>query len=313
MKLKDLHLLPKFRDSISHLYIEHCRVDRDAKAICFHTVDGTVPVPCANLGVLMLGPGVSITHAAIMSLADNGCLVIWCGEEGVRYYASGTGETRSARNTLYQARLWADNDTHLAVVRRMYEVRFDNPLPPNLTLRQIRGMEGNRVRCTYAEMSRSTGVPWTQRTYSRESWATADPINRALSAANSCLYGICHAGILSAGFSTSLGFIHTGKILSFVYDIADLYKTEVTIPIAFREASQDGPSLETRVRHAVRDHIATSKLMARIIDDIYNVLNIDESSIEESYADDPAKPSELWDPDDDAVAGGVNHSEEISP
>lgn len=313
MRLKDLHLLPKFRDSISHLYIEHCRVDRDTKAICFHTIDGTVPVPCANLGVLMLGPGVSISHAAIMSLADNGCLVIWCGEEGVRYYASGTGETRSARNTLYQARLWADDATHLAVVRRMYEIRFEKPLPPNLTLKQIRGMEGIRVRTTYAEMSRTTGVPWSHRTYARDSWGTADPINRALSAANSCLYGICHAGILSAGFSTSLGFIHTGKVLSFVYDIADLYKTEVTIPIAFREAAQEGSSLETRVRHAVRDHIASSKIMKRIVDDIYNVLNIDESVDEESYADDPARPSELWDPENDSVAGGVNHSEVLLP
>src|SRR5579875_2210455 len=222
--MKDLHTLPKVRDSWSYLYVEHCRVDQEGKAIVLHDAEGRTPVPCAALTLLMLGPGTSITHAAIRTLAENGCLVMWTGEGAVRFYAVGMGETRSARHLLEQARRWADPILRLAVVRRMYSMRFPEPLDDYLSLQQIRGREGIRVREAYARASRATGVPWKGRSYQRDQWGSTDPINRALSAANSCLYGVCHAAIVSAGFSPALGFIHTGKMLSFVYDIADLYK-----------------------------------------------------------------------------------------
>ena len=88
MLTKDLHTLPKIRDRWSYLYIEHAKIDKEDQAIAFHDAMGTTPVPCAGLTLLMLGPGVSITHAAILTLADNGCLVAWVGEHGVRFYAS---------------------------------------------------------------------------------------------------------------------------------------------------------------------------------------------------------------------------------
>jgi CRISPR-associated protein Cas1 len=217
---------------VSYLYVEHCRIDQEDKAIALHDKNGKTPVPCASLVMLMLGPGTSITHAAIRALADNGCLVIWSGEENVRFYAQGMGETRSARNLLRQARLCSNPDRRLQVVLRMYQHRFDEPLGGGMTLRQIRGREGIRVRESYARASRATGVPWHGRSYVSTNWAAADPVNRALSCANSCLYGICHAAIVSMGYSPALGFIHTGKMLSFVYDIADLYKADLTIPLA---------------------------------------------------------------------------------
>lgn len=170
MRLKDLHLLPKFRDSLSYLYVEHCKVEQDEKAIALWDAQGKVPVPCAGLTVLMLGPGVSITHAAVATLADNGCLVLWCGEEGVRLYAQGLGLTRSAGYFLHQARLWAHPDTRLQVVFRLYRMRFAEPLEDSLTLQQIRGREGVRVREAYARASRETGVPWHGRAYRRDAF-----------------------------------------------------------------------------------------------------------------------------------------------
>jgi CRISP-associated protein Cas1 len=158
--MKDLHVLPKVRDSLSYLYVEHCRIDQEDKAIALHDKNGKTPVPCAALVMLMLGPGTSITHAAIRALADNGCLVVWSGEENVRFYAQGLGETRSARNLLRQARLCSNPDRRLQVVLRMYQHRFDEPLGDGKTLRQIRGREGIRVREAYARASRATGVPW---------------------------------------------------------------------------------------------------------------------------------------------------------
>src|SRR5262249_17509328 len=157
--------LPKVRDSWSYLYVEHCRVDQEDKAIAMHDANGKVPVPCAALTTLMLGPGTAITHAAMRTLAENGCLVIWAGEEGVRCYAQGTGETRSAQHVLRQARLCSDPSQRLQVVRRLYAMRFPEPLPKTLTLEQIRGREGVRVREAYARASRESGVPWQGRAY----------------------------------------------------------------------------------------------------------------------------------------------------
>lgn len=310
--MEDLHQLPKIRDSWSYLYVEHCRIDRQDKAVVLHDDRGKVPVPCATLSVLMLGPGTTVTHDAIHVLAGSGCLVLWCGEQGVRFYAQGTGETRSAANLLHQARLWADPRRHLEVVVRMYQARFQERLEPNLTLRQIRGKEGIRVREAYARASRDTGVKWEGRSYSRDAWSRSDPINRALSAANSCLYGICHAAIVSCGYSPALGFIHTGKQLSFVYDVADLYKTETAIPIAFEETAKGEGNLETRVRHAFRDSIAGQRLLDRIVPDLQHLLDLPMPVSEgpsTDFDEDGAAPGGLWDPGNVNVPGGINFGE----
>ncbi len=311
MKLQDLHVLPKFRDGWSYLYVEHCKVDKDAQSIAIHDATGRVPVPCANLALLMLGPGVSISHDAVSVLADHGCLVAWCGEEGVRFYAVGLGETRSACNFLHQARMWADEKLRLQVVRNLYQIRFTEKLDPELTLQQIRGKEGIRVRETYARFSQETGVPWSGRSYRRDDWNNSDPVNRALSTANSCLYGICHAAIVSAGFSPALGFVHTGKMLSFVYDVADLYKTEVTIPAAFKATTEGTDKLEQRVRQTCRDTFVATHLLERIIPDLLTVLAVpaqESDAGSEQFDQELAAPGALWDPEQGTVEGGRIYS-----
>lgn len=309
MRLQDLHDLPKFRDGWSYLYVEHCRIDQEDKAVAIHDAGGKAPVPCANLALLMLGPGVSITHAAVSVLADHGCLVAWCGEEGVRFYAVGLGETRSAANFLHQVRMWADEDLRMQVVRRLYQLRFAERLEPELTLRQIRGKEGIRVREAYAVASEVSGVPWSGRNYSRDQWNKGDPVNRALSTANACLYGICHAAIVSAGFSPALGFIHTGKMLSFVYDVADVYKTEITVPAAF-QAAMSPVDLERRVRLGCRDLFVSTRLLERIIPDIQAALAAPSrgpTGGDDRFDREVAAPGGLWDPEAGEVEGGCSH------
>jgi CRISPR-associated protein Cas1 len=316
LKIQDLHILPKFRDGLSYLYVEHCRVDQEAKAIAVHDASGMVPVPCAGLALLMLGPGVSITHAAISVLADHGCLVAWCGEGGVRFYATGLGETRSASNLLHQARMWGRDELRLEVVRRMYQMRFAERIDPTLTLQQIRGMEGKRVREAYSRASREAGIRWAGRSYRRDGWDKADPLNRALSSANACLYGICHSAIVSGGFSPSLGFIHTGKVLSFVYDIADLYKTKITVPLAFRLVAEGKQTLERNVRAACRDAFIASRLLERIIPDIQRILGLlpREADFDmERFNADSAAPGWLWDPKELQIKGGVSFPLEEYP
>lgn len=319
--MRDLHDLPKFRDGLSHLYVERCHIDQESKAIAIHDAGGKTPVPVSALALLMIGPGATITHAAVCALADNGCLVVWCGEAGVRFYAQGLGETHSARRLLLQARLVSDEEARRQVVMRMYQIRFPEPLDTRLTIQQIRGMEGARVRDAYRQAARQYGVEWQGRAYKRDDWGKADPVNRALSAANACLYGLCHAAILSAGYSPALGFVHTGKQLSFVYDIADLYKTEISIPVAFAIAARGGGGVDRAARLRCRDIFRERRLLRRVIPDIERLLDVPEDEREDPHNvieidADPARPEPLWAPKDEpaqAVGEDEPHTETPSP
>ena len=296
--MQNLQELPRFADKLSYLYVEHAVVDRHEKAIAIHRADGTTAVPAASLAVLLLGPGTTITHAAVHTLAENNCQVLWCGEHGVRFYAQGLGGARHSRNLLRQAALVSNELTRLQVVIRMYCMRFEDDIDDNITLQQLRGKEGVRVRQAYAEASQRYNVPWEGRSYARAAWNSANPVNRALSAANACLYGVVHAAILSAGYSPALGFVHCGKQLSFVYDVADLYKVVYTIPTAFAIAAENPSDLEHRVRLACRDRFRETRLMERVLPDIVKALDVPiEEPVEDEFSADAARPAGLWQPE----------------
>lgn len=296
--MQNLRILPKLRDSLSYLYIEHAIIDQKDAAIEYINQDGKVMVPVSALCVLMLGPGTSITHAAIRTLAENGCTVLWTGEDATRFYAQGTGETRRGYHLLHQAEMVSNEIKHMEVVIRMYKFRFNQTLDASLSLPQLRGMEGVRVRETYAKASRRFGVKWSGRFYDRSNWNSSDPLNRALSAANALLNGLCHAAIVSGGYSPALGFIHTGKQLSFVYDVADLYKVEFTIPLAFELVSQSPENVEKRIRETLREKFRAAKLLDRILPDIDTLLVTPDDIESEFPADsDQALPEPLWEED----------------
>jgi len=271
--MKTLHELPRFQDRWSYLYLERGVLDQEAGGLVLHTLDADTPLPIDQLSLVMLGPGISITHAAVKALAANNCLLAWVGEQGIRLYAHSTGGTFSARRLILQAKLASDDDSRLAVAYRMYQKRFPGTPLEGKSIEQVRGMEGLRVRKAYEHFAAQHGMTWEGRDYDQGDWFKATAANRALSAANACLYGVCHAAIVSAGYSAALGFIHTGKMLSFVYDVADLYKTETTVPLAFRLASTVTKELERTVRSECRQVFHTCRLMERILPDIAEVLN----------------------------------------
>jgi CRISPR-associated protein Cas1 len=271
--MADLHELPKFEDRWTHLYLERGGLDKDKEGLVFRQGEGRTLIPIDQLSLVMLGPGTSITQQAAKALAANNCLMCFVGEEGVKMYAFATGGTHSARRLLRQAELYASPAEREHVARRMYLKRFPSPVATDVTIQQLRGMEGARVRKTYEQMALDHGVKWEGRNYDQSSWHTADPLNRALSSANACLYSLCHAAILSAGYSPAIGFIHTGKVLSFVYDVADLYKTEITIPLAFKAAAETQDHVERTARLACRDMFKKTKLIQRILPDIAEVLD----------------------------------------
>lgn len=273
----DLH---RVEDRISTLYVERCHVDRAENAVVFINRERTVRVPAAFLGAVLIGPGTRITHAAAVLLADSGTSVCWVGEHGVRMYAAGLGPSRGGHVALRQAELVSDRVRRLQVARAMFQYRFPEVDCSEATMAQLRGMEGARVKKIYRAESERTGVRWTKRSYKAgDAFAQGDDINRVLSAANAALYGACHAAIVGVGAVPALGFVHTGSAISFVLDIADLYKAEYTIPLAF-DLVADGLTEEADARTALRARFAEGRFMPRVVRDILQLLaaeTLDES------------------------------------
>lgn len=304
---QDLHILPKLRDSLSFLYVEHCILEQFNSSIIMITKTGKTPIPIAAMTVLLIGPGVSITHAAIKSICDCGCMAVWCGENGAKFYAMGTGETRSSQNLLIQAKYCMNAEDHLVIAKRMYIRRFPGINCRDMTIQQLRGLEGIRVRESYKVAAQNTGIKWNKRSYKKTNWDDADPVNRALSLANAILYSVCQAAIVSLGYSTGLGFIHTGKILSFVYDVADLYKAEMTIPVAFSSVKNCNGNLDREVRLECRQSFYTHHLLKRIPEDLAWIFNSSE------FIDDISMiTGALWDDKNGVIQGGINHADDLT-
>lgn len=284
MPLINLHTLPQFADRMSWLYLEYGRVEKTDNGLVFSDKTGETPLPVAALTTLLLGPGTVITHRAACAAAQMNCLLTWVGEGGIRLYASATGGTSQTRNLYRQARVWANPAARLAVVRKMYAKRFSEELPPEMRLQEIRGKEGARVKAAYQQIAQECGVKWVRRQYDAGDWAKADLPNRCLSSATACLYGLVHAAMTSAGYSPALGFIHTGAPLSFVYDVADLYKPDHAVRIAFEVAAKPPKDPEREVRKRCRTDFLFNKLLDKILPDISALFTVPEA---EDASDEP--------------------------
>lgn len=261
------------KDRISMVFVQYGQIDvLDGAFVVIDKNGVRTHIPLGSVACIMLEPGTRISHAAVNLAATVGTLLVWVGESGVRLYSSGQPGGARADRLLYQARLALDDELRLKVVRKMYELRFGEPAPAKRSVEQLRGIEGARVRGTYKLLAQQYQVNWQARNYDRNQWDAADIPNRCLSAATACLYGITEAAVLAAGYAPAVGFIHTGKPLSFVYDIADLYKFDTVVPLAFRIAAKSPAEPEREVRLACRDLFRSDKLLARIIPLIEEVL-----------------------------------------
>ncbi|MBI5510178.1 MAG: type I-E CRISPR-associated endonuclease Cas1 [Deltaproteobacteria bacterium] len=293
------------KERVSLLFLERGHLDvLDGAFVLVDKTGVRVHIPVGGVACLLLEPGIRVSHAAVALASRVGCLLVWVGEGGVRLYASGQpGGARSDR-LLYQAKLALDDSARLKVVRKMYAMRFGEAPPERRSIDQLRGIEGARVRKTYEALARQHRVRWVRRDYDPNAWNTADVANRCLSAATSCLYGITEAAVLAAGYAPAVGFIHSGKPLSFVYDIADIVKFEAVVPLAFRVAARNPQEPEREVRLGCRDVFRQSKLLERLIPLIEEVLAAGELQPPEMAPEQipPAIP-------EDAVQGDGGHRE----
>ncbi|MCM3898059.1 type I-E CRISPR-associated endonuclease Cas1e [Gordonia sputi] len=299
--------LVRISDRMSFIYLERCTVHRDDNAITATDGRGVVHIPTATIGALLLGPGTRVTHQAMVLLAESGATAVWVGEQGVRYYAHGRPLGRTSRLLDAQAKLVTNRDSRLAVAREMYAMRFPGEETDRLTMQQLRGKEGARVRRCYRENAERTGIEWKRRDYDPNDFGAGDMINQALSAATTCLYGMAHSVIVALGCSPGLGFVHTGHDRSFVYDVADLYKAEVAIPIAFDVAAEEVEDVPAVTRRKVRDELYSGKFLPRCASDITQLLT---GGDEEPSSGLDADVVYLWDDKLKAVASGTNYPDD---
>ena len=259
--------LPRIEERISFLYVDQCRLEKDDGAILIQTNQGTVSVPSGQLIVLMLGPGTTVTHRMVQIASEAGMQIVWCGEDGVRFYAGGSSLSGNTEFLLKQAGIVSNPKLRLAAAKRMYKIRYPNEDFTNCTMRQLLGKEGKRVNQRYRELAEQYAFVWNGRRYSAKNYESNTPLQNALSCANACLYGICYSVIFAMGLSPGLGIVHSGMAKSFVLDIADIYKESISFPTAFQIVSEGTADLEHRIRIAMRQHFKEQHLPNRIVKD----------------------------------------------
>lgn len=272
----EIQELPVVRDRYTFIYLERCVLRREDSALKAEFGDQYTLIPSHAFLVIMLGPGTSVTHQAIELAGESGLTMVWVGEGAARFYACGKPLTASSNLLISQAKCVSSNRLRMKAVRTMYAMRFPDEDFSDLTLQQMRGKEGARVRAEYKRQSEMWNVPWNGRSYKAGDYTESDDVNKALSIANSCLYAIAQAVVTALGLSPGLGFIHTGHERSFIYDLTDLYKADYSIPVAFEVASEKSVNIFTAVRKKMRDSFQKNNLVERMVSDIRKILSVPE-------------------------------------
>lgn len=264
-----LETLAMAKDRWTPIYLEHGRLEIDDSSVKWLGADGTLTrLPIATVTALILGPGTTITHAAVKACADCNTPVFWMGEEGMRFYAFGITPNHANSMARKHATAWGNKKRNETIARNMFRFRFEDAEVDSANVKQLRGMEGKRVKREYARLGIEYGVTWKGRDYNASNWNLADGINRALSAANASFYALTAAVVCSLGYIPQLGFVHEAGTLPFIYDVADLYKHETSWPAAFHAISQDPSDDGTLTRKLLKERIEKQRILQRMPKDL---------------------------------------------
>jgi CRISPR-associated protein Cas1 len=268
-----LETLAMARDRWTPLYLEHGRIEVDDSSVKWIGSDRTVlRIPVATISALMLGPGTTITHAAIRACSQVNTPVCWVGADGVKFYAFGVTPTHDNERARKHSEFHASKQKRVEIARKMFFKRFPDTVVKENTIETLRGMEGRRVKALYEEFGVKYGVTWKGRNYDASNWELADNINKAVSAANAALYALTTAIVCSMGYLPQLGFIHSAGTLPFVFDVADMYKPELTLPAAFQAVSVREDATEEEVIALLKTRIEEGKYMHRIPQEVEELM-----------------------------------------
>ncbi len=264
--------LPRVKDKYPFLYLERGRLEIDDSSIKWIDSEANVvPIPVATINCLLLGPGTSVTHEAIKVATAANCSVSWVGEDSLLFYAAGFLPTADTRNLKRQIKLAADDDSSLRVARAFYARRFPDADLDGLTLPQMMGMEGNRVRALYEQKAEQYGVGWKGRKFTPGKFELSDLANQILTATNAALYGILCSAVHAMGYSPHIGFIHSGSPLPFIYDLADLYKEPLCIDLAFFLSREMAGRYD---KHKVSNEFRKRVIQMNLLDQVSKDINL---------------------------------------
>jgi len=268
--------LPQVSDKYPFIYLERGRLEIDDSSIKWIDSEGNlVRIPVAILSTILLGPGTSVTHEAIKVMTSANCTVCWVGEDSLLFYAVGQSPTADTRNLKKQIELASNKVSRLNVARKMFLTRFPEEEVFSKNLSELMGMEGKRVRASYEFYANKYKVGWEGREYVPGKFELSDFTNQVLTAANAALYALLTSAIYSLGFSPHIGFIHSGSPLPFVYDLADLYKEELCIDLAFNLTYEmHGLYNKYKVAEEFRERVIKIDLLGRISKDIKTLLGM---------------------------------------
>lgn len=266
--------LPQVKDKYPFLYLEHGRLEIDDSSIKWiDAMNNVVPLPVATLNALLLGPGTTVTHDAVRTAAAANCAICWVGADSLLFYSAGFLPTADTRNLKKQIELSADPRKSIEVARRMFARRFPDADLAGKSLQELMGMEGNRVRALYHAKAEQYQVGWKGRSFTPGKFEVSDLTNQILTSTNAALYGVLCSATHSLGYSPHIGFIHSGSPLPFIYDMADLYKAELCIDLAFHLTRElAGRYDKHKVAAAFRRRVIEVDLLAKYGEDIAAML-----------------------------------------
>lgn len=266
--------LPQVKDKYPFLYLERGRLEIDDSSIKWIDCEkNVVRLPIATINTLLLGPGTSVTHEAIKVMTAANCAVCWVGEDSLLFYAVGQNPTADTRNLRSQMLAASDEVKATEVARKMFAKRFPKAELTGKSLKEMMGMEGYRVRELYEAKAKEYGVGWKGRSFVPGKFEMGDMTNQILTSTNAALYGVLTSAIYSMGYSPHIGFIHSGSPLPFVYDMADLYKEQLCIDLAFSLTfKMAGKYNKHKVAEEFRRRVIDMDLLSRVGPDIQEVI-----------------------------------------
>ncbi|MEN3752585.1 type I-E CRISPR-associated endonuclease Cas1e [Mangrovibacter sp. SLW1] len=268
--------LPQVKDKYPFLYLERGRLEIDDSSVKWVDSDANVvPIPVATINTLLLGPGTTVTHEAVKTATAANCAVCWVGEDSLFFYAAGFLPTANTRNLKLQMSLASNAESSLQIARAMFAKRFPDAELEGKSLNSMMGMEGNRVRALYQQKAQEYGVGWKGRQFTPGKFELSDLTNQVLTSTNAALYGILCSAVHSMGYSPHIGFIHSGSPLPFVYDLADLYKEQLCIELAFSLSREmAGRYDKHKVSDAFRKRVIAIDLLNQITADVNELMGV---------------------------------------
>mgnify|MGYP001393522160 CR=1 FL=1 len=249
---------------------------------------GDYQLPHQSVSIILIGPGSSVTHDALRILAAHGCALAAVGTGGVRFYTAPPLLPDTSALARRQVMLWSQPKERLAVARAMYTLRFGEEVKAR-TFDMLRGMEGARLKRLYELTAQKFGVSWNGRRYDRNNPNAADLPNQAINHAASAVEAAAAIAVAATATIPQLGFIHEDSGQSFVLDVADLVRHDVTLPIAFGAAKhvmkRRDENLERVVRTRAAELLTSSQVVSRLIDNIKTLLGSPDFVASESEAE----------------------------